>query len=97
MGGPAAGERVREDELTPSSLACCLHDASPSCPKQLRGKASIWHPPSLAIPRVGLPHSIPRYEVNRLPITSALPVEIRGLRPLIGLVSPGTERHGAVH
>jgi hypothetical protein len=24
-------------------------------------------------------------------------VEIRGLRPLIGLVSPGTERHGAVH
>ena len=24
-------------------------------------------------------------------------VEIRGPRPLIGLVSPGTERHGAVH
>jgi hypothetical protein len=24
-------------------------------------------------------------------------VEIRGLRPLRGLVSPGTERHGAVH
>jgi hypothetical protein len=24
-------------------------------------------------------------------------VEIGGLRPLIGLVSPGTERHGAVH
>jgi hypothetical protein len=24
-------------------------------------------------------------------------VEIRSLRPLIGLVSPGTERHGAVH
>jgi hypothetical protein len=24
-------------------------------------------------------------------------VEIRGLRPLIGLVSPGTERYGAVH
>jgi hypothetical protein len=24
-------------------------------------------------------------------------VEIRGLRPLIGLVSPGTERHRAVH
>lgn len=45
-----------------------------SCPKQVRGNASIWRPPSLAIPRVGLPHSIPRYEVNRLPISSALPL-----------------------
>jgi len=58
---------------------------SPSCPKQLRGKASIWRPPSLAIPRVGLPHSIPRYEVNRLPITSALPLletpPVTGRRP----------------
>jgi hypothetical protein len=58
---------------------------SPSCPKQLRGKASIWRPPSLAIPRVGLPHSIPRYEVNRLPITSALPLletpPVAGRRP----------------
>jgi cytosine/uracil/thiamine/allantoin permease len=35
------------------------------------------------------------YIVTTIP--SCVSVEIRGLRPLIGLVSPGTERHGAVH
>jgi hypothetical protein len=31
------------------------------------------------------------------PLALAIFVEIGGLRPLIGLVSPGTERHRAVH